>query len=60
MAIDNYTSFNASPSTNTKMELAKEVKVQLSNPALLDKIDKLRDLGVAKFIALPQLVVVGD
>jgi len=60
MTAGNYTPFNASPSTNTKMELAKEIKIQLSNPAQLDKIDKLRDLGVAKFVALPQLVVVGD
>lgn len=36
------------------------VHVQLSKQALLDKIDKLRDLGVHKFVALPQLVVVGD
>lgn len=38
----------------------QELKVQLSNPAQLDKIDKLRDLGVHDYVALPQLVVVGD
>ncbi|OHE94763.1 dynamin family protein [Colletotrichum orchidophilum] len=32
----------------------------LGNRNLLDKIDKLRELGVSKQIALPQLVVVGD
>ncbi|KAK2000118.1 dynamin family protein [Colletotrichum falcatum] len=32
----------------------------LGNRTLLDKIDKLRELGISKQIALPQLVVVGD
>ncbi|KAK1674720.1 dynamin family protein [Colletotrichum godetiae] len=32
----------------------------LGNRNLLDKIDKLRELGIARQIALPQLVVVGD
>jgi len=38
----------------------KELKLQLSKPFQLDNIDKLRDLGVHAFVALPQLVVVGD
>ncbi|KAF5676955.1 RBTMx2-like protein [Fusarium denticulatum] len=33
---------------------------QLSDPQLLDKIDRLRDLNIAQHVALPQLVVVGD
>lgn len=33
---------------------------QLSSLAQLDVIDKLRELGVGDFVALPQLVVVGD
>ncbi|KAK1728986.1 dynamin family protein [Colletotrichum acutatum] len=32
----------------------------LGNRNLLDKIDKLRELGISRQIALPQLVVVGD
>ncbi|ROV98713.1 hypothetical protein VMCG_06803 [Cytospora schulzeri] len=32
----------------------------LGNQALLDKIDKLRELNVGNIVALPQLVVVGD
>lgn len=32
----------------------------LSNPAEMNKIDKLRDLGIGEFLALPQLVVAGD
>ncbi|KAK1596445.1 dynamin family protein [Colletotrichum navitas] len=32
----------------------------LGNRNLLDKIDKLRELGISKQVALPQLVVVGD
>lgn len=32
----------------------------LSNPAHMDIIGKLRDLGVHEFVDLPQLVVVGD
>lgn len=38
----------------------QELRLQLTNPAHLDKIDKLRDFGVDEFVALPQLVVVGD
>ena len=30
------------------------------DPSLLDKIDKLFACGVGEYIALPQLVVVGD
>ncbi|RYC84091.1 hypothetical protein BFJ63_vAg13021 [Fusarium oxysporum f. sp. narcissi] len=33
---------------------------QLSDPQLLDKIDRLCDLNIAQHVALPQLVVVGD
>ncbi|KAF5536863.1 dynamin family [Fusarium mexicanum] len=33
---------------------------QLSDPQLLDKIDRLRDLNINQHVALPQLVVVGD
>lgn len=32
----------------------------LGNQALLDKIDKLRELNVGSIVSLPQLVVVGD
>ncbi|RDW57256.1 hypothetical protein BP5796_12706 [Coleophoma crateriformis] len=32
----------------------------LSNPTLLGKIDKLRDLNIGQHVSLPQLVVVGD
>ncbi|OBT59178.1 hypothetical protein VE04_00659 [Pseudogymnoascus sp. 24MN13] len=60
MTADDYSAVNGSPSAKAKMELSKALKIQLSNPAQLDKIDKLRELGVAKFVALPQLVVVGD
>ncbi|KFZ14672.1 hypothetical protein V502_05961 [Pseudogymnoascus sp. VKM F-4520 (FW-2644)] len=60
MTADGYIAMNGTSSTEAKMELTKALKIQLSNPAQLDKIDKLRELGVAKFVALPQLVVVGD
>ncbi|KAL5348083.1 hypothetical protein ACLOAV_006563 [Pseudogymnoascus australis] len=60
MTADNYIAIDGTSSTEGKMELTKALKIQLSNPAQLDKIDKLRELGVAKFVALPQLVVVGD
>lgn len=32
----------------------------LGNQALLDKIDRLRELNVGSLVSLPQLVVVGD
>ncbi|KAF7535638.1 hypothetical protein G7054_g5245 [Neopestalotiopsis clavispora] len=32
----------------------------LSDPALLEKVDKLRDLNIGQYVPLPQLVVVGD
>ncbi|KAM0250152.1 hypothetical protein ACHAP5_002469 [Fusarium lateritium] len=32
----------------------------LANRALLDKMDKLRELGISDMVPLPQLVVVGD
>ncbi|KAF3002299.1 hypothetical protein E8E14_002462 [Neopestalotiopsis sp. 37M] len=32
----------------------------LSDPALLEKVDKLRDLNIGQHVPLPQLVVVGD
>ncbi|KAL7935214.1 P-loop containing nucleoside triphosphate hydrolase protein [Trichoderma chlorosporum] len=32
----------------------------LSNPALLEKVDKLRDFNIGRLVPLPQLVVVGD
>ncbi|KFY44146.1 hypothetical protein V495_03615 [Pseudogymnoascus sp. VKM F-4514 (FW-929)] len=60
MTADTYASMDGTPSANGNMEPTKTLKMHLSNPAQLDKIDKLRDLGVAKFVALPQLVVVGD
>lgn len=60
MTPDNFTTTNGALSTQAKMGLTKALKLQLSNPTQLDKIDKLRELGVAKFVALPQLVVVGD
>ncbi|PTB43657.1 hypothetical protein M441DRAFT_134816 [Trichoderma asperellum CBS 433.97] len=34
--------------------------VILSNPALLERVDKLRDLNIGQHVPLPQLVVVGD
>lgn len=43
-----------------QMEPINGIHAQLLNQDLLDKIDKLRDLGVHEFVALPQLVVVGD
>lgn len=43
-----------------QMEPINIAHAQLSNQALFNKIDKLRDLGVHEFVALPQLVVVGD
>ncbi|KFY81623.1 hypothetical protein V500_11238 [Pseudogymnoascus sp. VKM F-4518 (FW-2643)] len=60
MTTVDYTATNGTSSAKAKMELTKALRIQLSNPAQLDKIDKLRELGVAKFVALPQLVVVGD
>ncbi|KFY39004.1 hypothetical protein V494_04137 [Pseudogymnoascus sp. VKM F-4513 (FW-928)] len=59
MTADNYTAMSGTSSTQSSME-STNLRLQLSNPAQLDKIDKLRELGVAKFVALPQLVVVGD
>ncbi|CAI6020287.1 unnamed protein product [Clonostachys chloroleuca] len=41
------------------MTVLQEVP-QLSDPQLLDKIDRLRDLNIAQHVALPQLVVAGD
>ncbi|KAF4121483.1 DYNc [Geosmithia morbida] len=41
------------------MGVAMEPRL-LSNPEMLEKIDKLRDLNIGQHIALPQLVVVGD
>ncbi|KAL7921857.1 P-loop containing nucleoside triphosphate hydrolase protein [Trichoderma austrokoningii] len=32
----------------------------LSNPELLERVDKLRDLNIGQHVPLPQLVVVGD
>lgn len=43
-----------------KMETPKSFEFQLSSLAQLDVIDKLRDAGVSNYLALPQLVVVGD
>ncbi|KFY31209.1 hypothetical protein V493_01317 [Pseudogymnoascus sp. VKM F-4281 (FW-2241)] len=60
MTADDFTSTNGTSSAKATMQLTKALKIQLSNPAQLNKIDKLRELGVAKFVALPQLVVVGD
>ncbi|KAJ4855284.1 dynamin family domain-containing protein [Trichoderma breve] len=34
--------------------------ITLSNPVLLEKIDKLRDANIGQHVPLPQLVVVGD
>ncbi|KXH31962.1 dynamin family protein [Colletotrichum simmondsii] len=39
---------------------SKTQAIGLGNRNLLDKIDKLRELGISRQIALPQLVVVGD
>lgn len=38
----------------------KYENIPLSSPALLQKIDKLRELGIGHHLSLPQLVVVGD
>ncbi|KFY47622.1 hypothetical protein V496_10532 [Pseudogymnoascus sp. VKM F-4515 (FW-2607)] len=43
-----------------QMEPIDGVHAQLSDQDLLQKIDKLRELGVHEFVSLPQLVVVGD
>ncbi|KAF7564066.1 hypothetical protein G7046_g50 [Stylonectria norvegica] len=43
--------------TVTKAETAGE---GLGDRALLDKMDKLRDLGISAMVPLPQMVVVGD
>jgi hypothetical protein len=45
---------------NHKIATPQPFEFQLSSIAQLDVIDKLRELGVGDFIALPQLVVVGD
>lgn len=37
-----------------------DCKRNLTDPGLLDRIDKLFACGVGQYIALPQLVVVGD
>ncbi|KAF5578625.1 interferon-induced GTP-binding Mx [Fusarium pseudocircinatum] len=44
------------------MTTAKTVKSEqgLGNRALLDKMDKLRELGISNMVPLPQMVVVGD
>lgn len=59
MTTDDYSIMNGHSSVS-KMETKKVSNVRLSNPAQLDKIDKLRELGVSTFVDLPQLVVVGD
>ncbi len=42
------------------IEKAESQKLGLSNPDQMNMIDQLRSLGVQQYIALPQLVVVGD
>ncbi|RSL77183.1 hypothetical protein CEP51_009304 [Fusarium floridanum] len=44
------------------MAVSKSVKssVGLGNRVLLDKMDKLRGLGISNLVSLPQMVVVGD
>ncbi|KAI8660400.1 hypothetical protein NCS57_01017200 [Fusarium keratoplasticum] len=44
------------------MALSKPIKssVGLGNRVLLDKMDKLRGLGISNLVSLPQMVVVGD
>ena len=49
-----------SPSPSESGERIGTKLLALSNPAHMDIIDKLRDLGVHEFVELPQLVVVGD
>ncbi|KAL6910136.1 P-loop containing nucleoside triphosphate hydrolase protein [Trichoderma evansii] len=41
------------------MTISRDVII-LSNPALLERVDKLRDLNIGQHVPLPQLVVVGD
>ncbi|KAL6826006.1 P-loop containing nucleoside triphosphate hydrolase protein [Trichoderma sp. SZMC 28015] len=41
------------------MTASQEI-ITLSNPVLLEKIDKLRDANIGQHVPLPQLVVVGD
>ncbi len=48
------------PSSSDSGERIGTKLLALSNPAHMDIIDKLRDLGVHEFVELPQLVVVGD
>jgi len=42
------------------MSSDQDFDFKLTNTAQLDVIDKLRELGVGDFVALSQLVVVGD
>ena len=61
--IDNYNSVAHQPSTSdmpaTKSEHGTE-EGNLADPIILNKIDQLFACGVGEYIALPQLVVVGD
>ncbi|KAJ4229186.1 hypothetical protein NW759_003909 [Fusarium solani] len=41
------------------MNAGRDISI-LSGPALLEKVDKLRDLNIGQHVPLPQLVVVGD
>ncbi|KAM0262745.1 hypothetical protein ACHAQJ_001539 [Trichoderma viride] len=41
------------------MTASREITT-LSNPTLLEKVDKLRELNIGQHVPLPQLVVVGD
>ncbi|KAJ4203156.1 hypothetical protein NW767_005266 [Fusarium falciforme] len=41
------------------MNVSRDISI-LSDPALLEKVDKLRDLNIGQHVPLPQLVVVGD
>jgi hypothetical protein len=45
---------------NEKMAAPQPFEFQLSSVTQLNVVDKLRELGVGDFVALPQLVAVGD
>ncbi|KAK1242851.1 hypothetical protein MKX08_005663 [Trichoderma sp. CBMAI-0020] len=42
------------------MDASSEPSQGLGSRALLDKVDKLRELGISHLVPLPQMVVVGD
>ena len=45
----------SSPEYTVNMAIGLQETFQLSSKAMLDKIDKLRELGVSEYVALPQV-----